>query len=426
MDNTKAEIVDITGAFLKRDIEDGEEIHMELPEGCKHMYPQHTIVKLKKAIYGLKQAAKCFWVLLLKIMMSMGNRRSSADPCMYYSWTALGLVIWLSHIDDCLVVGKKEAAKQARINLMKKIDCEHVAEVHEQGKLDFIGMLVNKEGSTAHLTMPVMTARIKEEYGNSGKKTTTPAVPGSHLHKDDNVRDLNEKEHNEFRSGQGVINYLQKVRPDCANAIRETASHMSAPNEVHQKELQRIMDYINSTPERCLQLAPTGIWNGERETELQLRGVSDSDFGKNEDNRKSVTGYVVYLNDAPVAFKSSTQQTVSLSSAEAELNALVSCAQELLYVMNLLESMELTVNKPMVIKCDNKGTVAVAHNWVVSGRMRHVAIKKNFMRELEEKNIIHVEWIEGVKNEADAFTKNVNGVKLKEFMTNLMLMGVEE
>ena len=52
--------------------------------------------------------------------------------------------------------------------------------------------------------------------------------------------------------------------------------------------------------------------------------------------------------------------------------------------------------------------------------MRHVAIKK-----LEEKKIIHVEWIEGAKNETDAITKNVNGVKLKEFMTNMRRMGLK-
>ena len=60
-----------------------------------------TYVKL----YGVKNVAKAFWRLLLGIMNSMGYKRNRADPCLYYKWdSTMGLIMWISFIDDMLVV----------------------------------------------------------------------------------------------------------------------------------------------------------------------------------------------------------------------------------------------------------------------------------------------------------------------------------
>ncbi len=73
-------------------------------------------------------------------------------------------------------------------------------------------------------------------------------------------------------------------------------------------------------------------------------------------------------------FKSSTQKSVALSVCEAEQTAGVLCAQDMMYVRNILESMGLNVKLPMALEMDNKGAVDLANNWSTGGCTRHVDV----------------------------------------------------
>ena len=100
-------------------------------------------------------------------------------------------------------------------------------------------------------------------------------------------------------------------------------------------------------------------------------------------------------------------KVVTLSVTEAEEAAGVVCVQDMLYCMNVLESVELQVELPMVLKMDNKGAVDLINSWSAGGRTRHVGVRINFLRELKEKGILVVRWMSGDDNDADIHTKNL-------------------
>jgi hypothetical protein len=125
--------------------------------------------------------------------------------------------------------------------------------------------------------------------------------------------------------------------------------------------------------------------------------------------QKSIPGYRVFLEGAPVMFKSSMQKSVALSVCDAEQTAGVLCAQDMLYVQNVLESMGLKVELPMTIKMDNKGTVDLSNNWSIGDCTRHINVRRCFHGELEESKIMDIRWIKGAENDADVFTKNLDG-----------------
>jgi hypothetical protein len=91
-------IMDVKGAFLHREFKSSEVIYMKMPHGFEKFYPEDVVLKLKKCIYKLKQAAMAFWQQLLLCMKSMEMVRSSADPCLYHQWTEDGLVLIVSWI----------------------------------------------------------------------------------------------------------------------------------------------------------------------------------------------------------------------------------------------------------------------------------------------------------------------------------------
>jgi hypothetical protein len=403
-----AEILDVKGAFLHGEFEKGRKVYMEVPQGFEKYYDADTVLLLKKTLYGTKQAAMAFWRKLLEAFRAIKFQRSKADPCLYYAWTTHGLVLWTSWVDDLLIVGTKEGVKEAKEAMKQQFDCDEVGEMRE-----YIGCKVqyNKEDGWLKLTQPVLMQSFIDEFDlPEGDVPKTPAVPGEVLQREEPENHLGAKEQRIYRSGVGKLLHLMKwTRPDMLNAVRELSRFMSGASGAHLKAMYRAMKYCVETPNRGLLLRPDAKWNGDANFEFVVSGRSDSDYAKDPDRRRSVSGYSTFLCGAPVTMKSRMQGCVTLSVTEAELVSGTQCAQDMLFIMRVLESIGLKVKKPMILEIDNKGAVDLSHNWSVAGRTRHDSIRQSFLRELEEEQILTVKWIATEDNSADLFTKNLSG-----------------
>ena len=125
--------------------------------------------------------------------------------------------------------------------------------------------------------------------------------------------------------------------------------------------MERIMQFCLCSQDKGLKLQPLGIGDGNKSNKFNIRGHSDSDYAKCVEDRKSVTGYSTYLNDVPIFNKSKTQNNVTLSVSEAELVTAVECTQTMLFVRQILISVGLSVENPMILEIDCKGTVDLHH-----------------------------------------------------------------
>ncbi len=81
--------------------------------------------------------------------------------------------------------------------------------------------------------------------------------------------------------------------------------------------------------------------------------------------RRSVSGYVIYLEEAHVMHRCAMQKTVALSLHETELNAAVLCVQDMLYTKNLLKSVGLKVKLPIMLEINNKVVVDLINSFTV-------------------------------------------------------------
>ena len=61
---------------------------------------------------------------------------------------------------------------------------------------------------------------------------------------------------------------------------------------------------------------------------LKLDAFCDSDWGNDKDTRRSVTGYVVFMNGNPLSWVSRSQRTVSLDSPMQNIMLLQMCARK--------------------------------------------------------------------------------------------------
>ena len=182
MANWSAEVVDVKGAFLHGTFDNGEVIYMKVPRGFEKHCKKDHVLQLNKTIYGLKQAAMCFWKKLLGGMKQLGNVRSKADPCMYYKWTKAGLVVWTSWIDDNLVLGPHDEMKSEKKKFMKIFECDDVGPLEE-----YVGckIEIDKEAETVKFIQPVLLHSYIDEFNlMEGNTSSYPATAASVLTKE--------------------------------------------------------------------------------------------------------------------------------------------------------------------------------------------------------------------------------------------------
>eukprot|EP00957_Ditylum_brightwellii_P113579 8659520-Ditylum_brightwellii.AAC.1 len=75
-----AELLDVQGAFLNGQFQNGEQLYMYVPQGFERFYPLNVLLLLLRTIYGLKQAAMQFWRALLAAMLDIKFNQKRADP----------------------------------------------------------------------------------------------------------------------------------------------------------------------------------------------------------------------------------------------------------------------------------------------------------------------------------------------------------
>ena len=125
-----------------------------------------------RAVDRVVQAAHAFWRKLVNAVRKGRFKQSKADPCLFCTWTASGLLAWISWVDDCVVMGNKQGVPQAKQHLMSQFKCE------EQGKLEeFVGCKVDCRPDKGEMktTQPVLVQSLHDEF--DVPEGDTPVAP---------------------------------------------------------------------------------------------------------------------------------------------------------------------------------------------------------------------------------------------------------
>ena len=92
----------------------------------------------------------------------------------------------------------------------------------------------------------------------------------------------------------------------------------------------------------------------------KLEGYSDADWAGDHADRRSTSGYVFQLANGAITWASRKQNSVALSTCEAEYMALSATTQEVIWLGRLLEEMRSEQQEPTTIWEDNQGAISTA------------------------------------------------------------------
>jgi hypothetical protein len=309
-------------------------------------------------------------------------------------------------VDDNLIVGHPEAIDHTIEQLKKN---GFVVKVEDDLK-DYLSCEIrfNFERTKAWLGQPHLLANLERKFGKDVhcmRGTKTPGTPSFGI-----VRPINENEkissekQKLYRSGVGMLLYLVKhSRPDIANAVRELSKVLDGANMAAYKEMHRVIKYVLDTRDLGLRIEP--IQGSEQPWELVC--FSDSDYAGDPDSRRSVSGFVLYVRGVPISWRSKAQRSVALSSSEAEWVAASEAVKEVMFVLQLLQSMQIKVKLPIIVRVDNVGAIFMTKNITTTGRSKHVDIRYKFVTEYIEDGIIKVIFVKSADNDSDIMTKNL-------------------
>ena len=133
--------------------------------------------------------------------------------------------------------------------------------------------------------------------------------------------------------------------------------------------------------------------------------MKDSDWAGDSNHRKSVTGIVIKLAGGTVLYKAQFQETIALSTTEAEFIAAVEAGKYILYLCSILHDIGMAQDEATILYEDNQGSLLMAQAQQPTKRTRHIDIKHFVLQDWCEQDLILIKRINTTDNSSDILTK---------------------
>jgi hypothetical protein len=409
--------LDIANAFLNSDMHD--EVYIRLPSGLPdtdnfYFSKGAVLWKLRKALYGLQRAPQLWFQTITAFLLSLGFRASAVDPCLFVQYDNGVLVTMLLLYVDDILVSSLDICKIASFKTALKTRYKFA----DKGVIGvYLGIQVTYEREKGMVTLSQSSFinSILAKHGfQDARPVATPMVPNTTLtFIDDDSKNLPPADHIIYREVVGSLIYLANcTRPDIAVAVSQLSRFVAAPQDSHWVAVKHLLRYLRGTRDLKLTF-------GNSEQSNVVKGSSDATWGSDTLNRKSVTGFAFFLNGGAISWRSKMQTTISLSSAEAEANALAAATTEAKFLRCLLNDIGCP-QKTISIEMDNQPAMFMAIQPLLPAKAKHLGLKLGFIREAITNQIISVKYVPSGDLVADALTKSLEKSKLFKHRTQLL------
>ena len=386
--------MDVDTAFLQATVT--EDIYVQQPLGYRRKggNNENLVCKLNKSLYGLKQSSRNWYKEIDSWLKQYGMLPSTADPCVYTRIHGNQVLIIILYVDDLIIAGNnKKQINNFKTSISSKF------KMKDLGTLKWIlGMEVQRDRAKRIISInqTAYIDQVLQRFGMSNCKPVTTPAEGTikRLSKADGG-----KTDKEYMALVGSLLYAAMItRPDIGYAVQALSRHLQSTGPEHVTAAKRVLRYLKGT--RTLGI----VYSPDQEQDLCYVGYSDADWGGDPDTRRSTSAYLFMASGGAISWSSRLQQTVALSSTEAEYMALCEAVKEAIHIRKLFQ--DLGCNKgPSIIYEDNQGSIALSENPVHHKRTKHIDIKYHFVREKVDNKEVILKYIPTEHQLADLLTK---------------------
>lgn len=393
---------DIRQAYLQAVL--SEDLYMIMPPGLptEDADGNPLVVRLKRSLYGLKQAGREWHQLFTSTLINWGFVQSQIDTCLFTfsrGQSLIWLVIW---VDDCVIIDNDDDLRREFIDYLSGV---HPTE--DKGELNWVlqvKLTRDRVGKSIVLSQELYVKDLVNRFASHLQGLTRRFDSPFDANLDlsaDQCPELDTPEYTEmygcrdaYMSLVGAYLWLANVtRPELCYIAAQLARYVSNPGKAHYKAALRVLIYLDNTSSKGLVIKPN--------PDLGLRVFVDANWSA----QFSISGGLVDYMGVPVHWLSKTQRSVSMSSTEAEYFAASLIAREVLFFRELVKDLGHMQMGPTRVYTDNKGVVDLSSDPVAFRKTKHILRATQFVRDLCMRRVLSLEWIPGAQNPADLFTK---------------------
>jgi len=410
--------MDVKTAFLNGDLE--ENVYMKQPTGFFMEGKEHMGCRLKKSIYGLKQASRQWYLKFNNRIKSFGFKENVEDNCIYAKFKSGKYIFLILYVDDILL-----ASSDVSLLLETKKFLSSNFDMKDLGEASYVlGIEIHRDrkNGVLGLSQKAYLEKVLKKY-NMHKSSASPApiVKGDSFGKfqcPKNQYEIDQMKAVPYASAVGSLQYAQVcTRPDLAFITGVLGRYQANPGIEHWKMAKKALRYAQGTKGLMLTY--------KRSDSLEIRGYSDADFAGDKDDRKSTTGYVFTLAGGAISWRSSKQSIVASSTMYAEFIACFEATGQALWLKKFISDLKVVdcISRPLKMYCDNQPAVFYAHNNKSSNATKPIEIKYYVVKDKIQDHTISLEHIRTKDMLADPLTK---GLPPNVFKEHLAGMGLRE
>lgn len=392
---------DFKTAFLNGNL--SEEIYLRPPPGVTL---NGKVYRLRKSLYGLKQAAYVWNKAVHESLLKGGFIQSRFDPCVYIKRLNGKAVYILIHVDDILAVTNSETMlRQSMDEIGRDFELKALGKATE-----FLGTTINRDNDGNFIiSQPQHIERIIREAGQMDAKPSKYPIDTGYYKLDG--KEL--PDNFQYRKLIGMLLYVAThTRPDITASVGILSQRVSKPRDVDYTEVKRIARYLSGTRSLSLKLS-------EKNSSTQIICYTDSDFAEDRTDRKSRSGSCSFINGGLISWNSQKQSLVAQSSAEAEYVALSDAVKDVLWLRKLSVELGLTEEPSVDVRCDNQAAIKLVENDKFSHRTKHIDIRYHLVKDCQKRGEIKITYQPTESNLADIFTKPLCGIRMERLRTKL-------
>lgn len=408
--------MDVKTAFLNGDLH--EDVYMTQPEGFISKGQEHLVCKLKKSIYGLKQASRQWYLKFDEVMKKNDFIRNQVDQCIYLKMSGRNFIILVLYVDDILLASNNVDL----LHETKRLFSRHF-DMKDLGEASYvIGIEIHRDRTrgTLGLSQRAYIERVLSRFNmQQCSPSVAPVVKGDVFGSFQCPKTEVERDQMRlipYASVVGSLMYAQVcTRPDIAYVTGMLGRYQSNPGLDHWKAAKKVLRYLQGTKNHKLVY--------KRSDNLEVIGYSDSDFAKCKDDKKSTSGYIFMLSGGPISWRSHKQKLTTTSTMMAEYVAVYNATCHGMLLRNFIKGLMIvnSVERPLKIYCDNSAAVSFSNHNSSSGAGLYLDTKYLFVRERVEENVLCIEHISTNNMLADPMTKGLPPRIFQQHVDNMGL-----
>ncbi|KAK4386695.1 Retrovirus-related Pol polyprotein from transposon RE1 [Sesamum angolense] len=231
--------VDINNAFLHGFLD--EDIYLTAPDG--YPIPAGKVCKLKRSLYGLKQASRQWNQELTSQLIRYGFSQSPHDHCLFTQQTTDGFLVLLVYVDDVLITG----SSQLQIDKVKHF-LHSTFTIKDLGPAKyFLGLEIARSIEGLSVTQHKYIRDIILDTGLQNSKPATTPLPTGLKFSAHDVVPLHDPE--PYRRLVGRLLYLSFTRPDISFGAQQLSQFVHQPGQIHMDAALHLTTVARSTAE---------------------------------------------------------------------------------------------------------------------------------------------------------------------------------